>query len=196
MFAPVVRMDTVRIFLALAAYKKWTVFQLDVKSAFLNGFLEEDVYIAQPRGFEIPGKETMVYKLIKALYGLKQAPKAWYERLDTWMQSQGFQRSQMEHALYKKVEEDGDILLVCVYVDDLIYMSSSVLKAEKFRAEMKREFEMNDLGVMKYFLGFEIQQDHVGIHVSQKKYTEDLLKLFHMQNCKPTNVPMTIETKQ
>lgn len=111
-----VRLDIVRMFLAFTTYKEWQIFQLDVKSAFLNGVLEEEVYTTQPRGFEVPGKEKMVYKLIKALYGLKQAPKAWYGRLDTWFQSQGFQRSQTEHTLYKKVEENGELLLACVYV--------------------------------------------------------------------------------
>lgn len=160
-----------RMFLALAAHKRWPIFQLDVKSSFLNGKIEEEVYVAQPRGFEVQGKEIMVYKLKKALYGLKQAQRAWYGRLDNWFLVQGFQRS-VTKTLYKKLEKNENILLVCVYVDDLIYMGSS-LKVIKFREEMKKEFEMNDLGLMSYFLGFEITQSEIGIIY----HRENILKM-------------------
>lgn len=110
-FAPVARLETVRVLLAVAVQKQWPVFQLDVKSAFLNGI---SVYVAQPQGFEVYGQEHMVCKLNKAVYGLKQAPRAWYEKLDCYLNSQGFHRSEAEHTLYKKVSKEGDILLVCV----------------------------------------------------------------------------------
>lgn len=144
-FSPVVRIDTVRMFLALAAHRRWPLFQLDVKSTFLNGKIEEEVYVAQPRSFEVQAKERMVYKLKKALYGLKQAPRARYGKLDNWFSVQCFQRSVTEFTLYKKLERNEGMLLVCVYVDDLIYMGSSLQIVSQFREKMKKEFEMNDL---------------------------------------------------
>jgi len=124
-FSPVARFETVRIFLALAAQFKWPVFQFDVKSAFLNGELNEDVFVLQPEGFVVSGDETKVYKLKKALYRLKQAPHAWYKKINTFFAENGFERSANEPTLYFKRQGDNDFLVVCLYVDDIIYMGSS-----------------------------------------------------------------------
>jgi Reverse transcriptase (RNA-dependent DNA polymerase)/gag-polypeptide of LTR copia-type/Integrase core domain/GAG-pre-integrase domain/Domain of unknown function (DUF4219)/Zinc knuckle len=194
-FAPVARFETIRTILAIAARLKLTVHQFDVKSAFLNGELKEDVYIEQPRGFEIHGKEEMVYKLNKALYGLKQAPRAWYSKIDGYFAENGFVRSSSEHSLYVKKTGSNDFLLVCIYVDDMIYMGSNQDLIEKFKESMKRKFEMTDLGVLKYFLGLEVTQDDEGIFVSQRKYAKDLLSKFNLGNCNAVSTPMNAKEK-
>ena len=131
------------------------VFQLDVKSAFLNGDLEE-VYIEQLKGYMKKGKEDKVYRLRKALYGLKQAPRAWNSKIDSYFCQNGFQRSICEPSLYVKCEGNRDFLVICLYVDDLIYMGTNRRMVEDFKKAMMKEFEMTDLGLMKYFLGFQV----------------------------------------
>ena len=181
-FAPVARQETIRMALSLAASKGWTVQHMDVKSAFLNGDINEEVYVAQPQGFEVSGREDHVYKLKKALYGLKQAPRAWYTRIDGYFKSVGFQRSLSEPTLYFK-KSATDILIVCLYVDDLIFMVSNKKMNEEFKTLMMAEFDMKDLGLMSYFLGLEVHQMQGEIFVSQSKYARDMLKRFKMDNC-------------
>ena len=129
-FSPVARFETIRFIVALAAHMKWKVFQFDVKSAFLNGNLEEDVYVKQPHGFVIDGKQEKVYKLKKALYGLKQALRAWYARLDLYLHQSDFCRSESEPTLYVKVK-GIDMLIICVYVDNIIYTGSSYSRIQE-----------------------------------------------------------------
>ena len=190
----VARFDTIRTVLALAAQYKWLVYQFDVKSAFLNGELKEDVYVHQPQGYEEARNEHKVYKLKKALYGLKQAPRAWYSRIDTYFLKKGFNRSENEHTLYIK-SNGNDIIIVCLYVDDLIYTSSSDLLVEEFRQAMMTEFEMTDLGLLHYFLGIEVTQMNDGIFISQEKYVSNLLDKWKMGNCKPMSTPMNTNEK-
>ena len=130
---------------------------MDVKSVFLIGYIEEEVCVGQPQGFEIQGKEDHVYKLKNALYGLKQAPHAWYARIDGHFQQNSFQRSKSEPTLYYK-QEGNDILIVSLYVDDLLYKGSSSKMKDEFKVAMMNEFEMKDLGLMKYFLGMKVYQ--------------------------------------
>ncbi|GJZ84084.1 ribonuclease H-like domain, reverse transcriptase, RNA-dependent DNA polymerase [Tanacetum coccineum] len=124
-FAPVARMETVRLFLALSAYHGWEVHHLDVKSASLHGELKEEVYVTQPEGFKKPGNENKVYRLVKALYGLKQAPRAWNIKLDQTFKTLGFKKCTLEQAIYTRISKDS-MLLVGVYVDDLIVTGSNV----------------------------------------------------------------------
>ncbi|PKA48313.1 Retrovirus-related Pol polyprotein from transposon TNT 1-94 [Apostasia shenzhenica] len=194
-FSPVARMETIRTVLSLAAHYNWNVYQFDVKSAFLNGDLFEDVYVEQPQGFIIQGKQDKVYKLKKALYGLKQAPRAWYEKIDSYFCSNGFQRSESEPTLYVKKGGMSHILIVCLYVDDIIYTSSSSTFLNGFKEKMKHEFEMTDLGLLHYFLGLEIKQTSKGIFLSQEKYTSDLLEKFGMRNCNKVETPMNSSEK-
>ena len=133
-FAPVARMDTIRAVLSISAQNQWHVYQMDVKYVFLNGILEEEVYVDQPPGYTVKGHEDKVYKLKKALYGLKQAPRAWYSRIDSDLINNGFNRSSNEPTLYVKTEQ-GKILMVCLYVDDMIYTGNLML--EDFRTIMK-----------------------------------------------------------
>ena len=120
-FAPVTRIETIRLILSLAAQNGWKVYQMDVKSAFLNGHLKEEIFVAQPLGYVQRGEEEKVYKLKKALYGLKQAPRAWYSRIDSFFLKTGFRRCPYEHALYVKEDKYGKFLIVSLYVDDLLF---------------------------------------------------------------------------
>lgn len=156
-FAPVTRIETVRLLLALAAKNGWQVHHLDVKSAFLNGELEETVYVKQPEGFVKHGKENLVYKLVKALYGLRQALRAWYARLSKYLQSLGFSKCPYEHAVYTKKEAE-EALIIGVYVDDLLITGTSLAVIEKFKKQMADEFDMSDLGKLSYYLGLEVDQ--------------------------------------
>jgi hypothetical protein len=192
-FAPVARLDTVRTLLDIAAHHKWQVYQMDVKSAFLNGFLEEEVYVNQPPGFEDLKHPKKIYWLKKSLYGIKQAPRAWYNRIDTYLIKIGFNRSQNEPTLYTKIDEHGKILIVCLYVDEMIYTGN--LELTNFKHAMQSEFEMTDLGMMKYFLGIEVDQSTKGIFVCQQKYAADILKRFHMEECNPIETPIPLGTK-
>jgi hypothetical protein len=189
-FAPVARWDTIRIILALATCKGWIVYQLDVKSAFLHGELNEVVFIEQPQGFEVKGEETKVYKLKKALYGLKQAPRAWYSKLESFFIKEGFQRCSSEHTLFTKAEEGGKFLVVSVYVDDLIYSGNDETMFKRFKHSMKQEFDMSDLGRMKYFLGVEVVQGSEGIFINQRKYANEVLERFGMEQCNPVKNPV------
>ncbi|GJS05933.1 integrase [Tanacetum coccineum] len=155
-FSPVARFETVRVILALAAQMQWTIFQFDVKSAFLNGELKEDVYVQQPEYFEVAGEEHKVYKLEKALYGLKQAPRAWYSKIDEFFHENGFERIPNEPTLYVKRQGTQGIMLVSLYVDDMIYTGSSLQLISEFKEAMMKKFEMSDLREIDYFLGLRM----------------------------------------
>jgi transposase InsO family protein len=188
-FAPVARLDTIRLLLTIAGQKSWKVFQLDVKSAFLNGYLQEEIFVEQPEGFAIKGQEDKVFLLKKALYGLKQAPRAWYARIDDHLMSLGFAKSPSEPTLYVK-HSVNDILIVSLYVDDLLVTGNNAKMMNQFKLEMKAAFEMTDLGLMSYFLGIEIKQDVGGIFIGQQKYAKEILKKFKMADCKSMATPM------
>ena len=180
--------------LSIVAQMKWKVFLFDVTSNFLNGYLDEDVYVEQPKGFFIQGNEKKVYKLNKALYGLKQAPRPWYGRLRSYLCENIFQRSEHGPTLYIKKKENY-ILIICIYVDDIIYMGSSQCLIDKFKLSMMSEFNMTDLGILHYFLGLEVYQGGQGIFTSQKKYMLDMLMKFNMLNFKTTSTPINIGEK-
>eukprot|EP00253_Pinus_taeda_P034873 PITA_34873 len=147
----------------------------------------------QPPGYEVESNEDKVYRLKKALYGLKQVPIALYSRIDTYMIKNGFCRSNIEPTLYRKVNEHGQILIVCLYVDDMIFTSD--FDIDEFKEATMKEFEMSDLGLMKYFLGIEVEQSEKEIFICQNKYSKDLLKRFEMENCKPVPTPVATGTK-
>ncbi|WVZ57967.1 hypothetical protein U9M48_008291 [Paspalum notatum var. saurae] len=155
-FAPVARMESVRLLLALAATRGWNVHHMDVKSAFLNGDLKEEVYVKQPPGYVVNGQEHRVLRLRKALYGLRQAPRAWNQKLDTVLKEMEFKRCESEHALYTRRAEHGQ-LVVGVYVDDLVITGASKKEIEAFKAQMKKTFRMSDLGLLTYYLGIEVE---------------------------------------
>jgi hypothetical protein len=193
-FAPVARLDTIRILLALAAQNGWTIHQMDVKFAFLNGYLEEEIFVEQPEGFVIQGEEEKVYLLKKALYGLKQAPRAWYSRIDAHLLDLGFTKSLSEFTLYLRKIND-ELLVVSFYVDDLLVTGSNMEQIDVFKREMKNVFEMTDLGKMTFFLGMEVQQKHNEIFICQQKYAKEILKKFNMEECRSTTTPMNQKEK-
>lgn len=156
MFAPVARLDTIRTLIALAAQKKWKLYQLDVKSGFLNGVLKEEVYVEQPQGFVKENEEIKVYKLNKALYGLKQAPRAWYDEINSYFNQAGFKKSPSEATFYVKTSEASGILIVSLYVDDIVYIGSCSKLLEEFKNDMMQHYEMTDLGLLHHFLGMGV----------------------------------------
>jgi hypothetical protein len=144
------------LLIALAAHEGWEVHQMDVKSVFLNGDLQEEVYVEQPAGFIVAGKEHKVLKLKKTLYGLHQVPRAWNVKLDDTLLSLGFQRNPSEHAIY--VRQNGNVqLVVGVYVDDLIITGSDCDNIRSFKEEMSVAFKISDLGLLHYYLGIEVK---------------------------------------
>lgn len=188
-FAPVTRLETVRLLLALAAKKGWEVHHLDVKTAFLNGEICEEVYVAQPEGYVKKGQEKMVYRLLKALYGLRQAPRAWYAKLSSCLENLGFKRCAYEHAVYIR-QSKGENLIVGVYVDDLLITGTSVSIIEEFKEQMNHIFEMSDMGRLSYYLGIEVKQGDGYIELKQTGYARKILERNGMIDCNPTKYPM------
>ncbi|KAI5351334.1 hypothetical protein L3X38_004225 [Prunus dulcis] len=173
--------------LNLDAQKGWQLYQLDVKSAFLNGILEEEVYVDQLKGFVVKGSESKVYKLHKALYGLKQAPRAWYSEIDGYFAECGFTKSQSEATLYVKARGEASILIVSIYVDDIVYTGNDQEMLEDF---MKEKYEMTDLGLLHHFLGMGVIQTPTSRFIHQKKYATTLLNRFGLNECKPVSIPL------
>ena len=188
-FAPVARLEAIRILLAYASHKNIKLFQMDVKSVFLNGFLNEEIYVHQPPGFENSAKPNHVFKLTKALYGLKQAPQAWYEKLSTFLLKNNFSRGKIDTTLFRK-DDKTDFLIVQIYVDDIIFGSTNEKMCEEFSGLMQSEFEMSMMGELRFFLGLQIKQETNGIFICQEKYIRDLLKKYKMNEAKIMATPM------
>ncbi|GJY25156.1 putative ribonuclease H-like domain-containing protein [Tanacetum coccineum] len=173
-FALVARIEAIRLFLAYASFMGFLVYQMDVKSAFLYGTIEEEVYVTQPPGFKDPNHPDKVYKVVKALYGLHQAPRAWYETLANYLLGNGFKRGKIDQTLFIK-KQKGDILLVQVYVDDIIFGSTNKELCTGFEKLMKDKFQMSSMGELTFFLGLQVQQKEDGIFISQDKYVAEIL---------------------
>ncbi|GJT91928.1 putative ribonuclease H-like domain-containing protein [Tanacetum coccineum] len=188
-FAPVARIEAIRLFLAYASFKDFVVYQMDVKSAFLYGKIEEEVYVCQPLGFEDLDFPDRVYKVEKALYGLHQAPRAWYETLSTYLLDNGFQRGKIDKTLFiRRVK--SDILLVQVYVDDIIFGSTKKSLCIEFEKMMHKKFQMSSMGELTFFLGLQVKQKEDGIFISQDKYVTEILKKFGFTDVKTASTPM------
>jgi hypothetical protein len=164
------------------------------QSAFLNGELQEEVYVTQPPGFAEPGQQGKVLRLIKALYGLRQAPRAWYSKLDASLNKMGFQRSASEHAVYMQ-GEGRNRLIVGVYVDDLVITGGNATELKQFKDEMKRTFQMSDLGLLSYYLGLEVNQIPGGITVSQGAYALKILEAAGLDRSNASHTPMETRLK-
>ncbi|GJZ13245.1 putative ribonuclease H-like domain-containing protein [Tanacetum coccineum] len=185
----VARIEAIRLFLAYASFMNFVVYQMDVKSAFLYGKIEEEVYVCQPPGFEDPEFPDRVYKVEKALYGLHQAPRAWYETLSTYLLENRFQRGTIDKTLFiKKVK--GDILLVQIYVDDIIFGSTKKELCTEFEKLMHKKFQMSSMGELTFFLGLQVMQKEDGIFISQDKYVDEILKKFGFSTVRIASTPM------
>nr|GEY35617.1 retrovirus-related Pol polyprotein from transposon TNT 1-94 [Tanacetum cinerariifolium] len=193
-FALVARMEAIRIFLAYDAHKSFTVFQMDVKTAFLHGTLKEDVYVCQPEGFIDADHPSHVYKLKKALYGLKQAPRAWYDELSTFLLHNHFFKGTIDPTLFIRRFHD-DNLVVQVYVDDIIFGSTHPRYIQLFFDLMKSRFKMSMMGEMMFFLGLQVNQSPCGIFINQSNYVLEILKKYGMESCDPVGTPMEIKDK-
>ncbi|KAI3693103.1 hypothetical protein L6452_32933 [Arctium lappa] len=188
-FAPVERVEAIRLFLAYASYMKFKVYQMDVKSAFLYGKIDEEVYVCQPPGLENPSYPDRVYKLKKALYGLHQAPRAWYDTMSTYLLENGFERGIIDKTLFIK-RSKKDNLLVQIYVDDIIFGSTKYQMCRDFEKLMHKSFKMSSMGELTFFLGLQVKQKKDGIFISQSKYVKDILDKYGLTDSKPASTPM------
>ncbi|GJV28972.1 putative ribonuclease H-like domain-containing protein [Tanacetum coccineum] len=192
-FAPVARIEAIMIFLAFASYMGFIVYQMDVKSAFLYGKIDEEVYVSQPPGFIDPKYPKKVYKVVKALYGLHQAPRAWYATLSTFLLKSGYKRGTIDKTLFIK-KDKNDIMLVQVYVDDIIFGSTKRSWCAEFETLMKTRFQMSFIGELTFFLGLQVKQKENSIFISRDKYVAEILKKFDFVSVKTVSTP--IETQK
>ncbi|RVW98707.1 Copia protein [Vitis vinifera] len=194
-FAPVAKLNTIRILLSLAVNQDWCLQQLDIKNAFLNGDLEEEDYMEIPPGFEESLAKNQVCKLQKSLYGLKQSPRAWFDRFTKAVLKLGYKQGQADHTLFVKKSHAGKLAILIVYVDDIILSGNDMGELQNLKKYLSEEFEVKDLGNLKYFLGMEVARSRKGIVVSQRKYILDLLKETGMLGYKPIDTPMDSQKK-
>jgi hypothetical protein len=192
-FAPVARLEVIRILLAFSVAKEFKLHQMDVKSAFWNGVLEEEVYVRQPLGFESEKYPHQMYKLRKVLYGLRQAPRAWYGRFRGFLFERGFEMGKVDQTLFL-LRQGRDILIVQVYVDDIFFSGSSNSLIARFAEDMSRGFEMSMMDELQFFLGLQIKQSKEGTFVHQAKYTKDIVRKFKMEDSKAMATPMSMTT--
>nr|GEV73286.1 putative ribonuclease H-like domain-containing protein [Tanacetum cinerariifolium] len=192
-FTLVARIEAIRLFLAYASFMGFMKYQMDVKNAFLYGSIEEEVYVCQPLGFEDLDCLDKIYKVFKVLYGLHQAPRAWYETLTNYLLENGFQRGKIDKTLFIK-RQKGDILLVQIYVDDIIFGSTNKDLVKAFEKLMKDKFQMSSMGELIFFLGLQVKQKKDGIFISQDKYVAEILRKFGLTDRKSTSTP--IDTKK
>ncbi|GKA56334.1 retrovirus-related pol polyprotein from transposon TNT 1-94 [Tanacetum coccineum] len=193
-FAPVARLEAIRIFLAFAAHMNMVVYQMDVKTAFLNGNLREEVYVSQLDGFVDKDNLNHVYKLKKALYGLKQAPRAWYDMLSSFLISNDFSKGSVDPTLFIR-REGKELLLVQIYVDDIIFAASTPELCDLFAKIMCSKFKMSMMGKISFFLGLQISQSPRGIFINQSKYALESLKKYGFDSCDPVDTPMVEKSK-
>ncbi|GJT71920.1 retrovirus-related pol polyprotein from transposon TNT 1-94 [Tanacetum coccineum] len=193
-FAPVARIEAIRIFIANAATKNMIIYQMDVKTAFLNGDLQEEVFVSQPEGFEDQDNPTHVYRLKKALYGLKQAPRAWYDTLSKFLLANNFFKGAVDPTLFTR-KSGKHILLVQIYVDDIIFASTDHNACHIFSKEMSSKFQMSMMGQMSFFLGLQVSQSPKGIFINQAKYALETLKKYGMDLSDPVDTPMVDRLK-
>ncbi|MBY3556005.1 hypothetical protein HGI15_21915, partial [Modestobacter lapidis] len=195
-FSPVAKLTSIRTVLSAAAAYDLEIEQMDVKTAFLHGDLEEEIYMKQPEGFVARGKENLVCKLEKSLYGLKQSPRMWYQKFDSYAQQIGFTRSHADHCVYVKREGEMFVILT-LYVDDMLLIGNSTKMIRTVKDLLAKQFEMKDLGAANFILGMHIRRDRARrrLWLGQERYIEGILKKFNMTDCKPVGTPMSVGVK-
>ncbi|KAG9444915.1 hypothetical protein H6P81_016255 [Aristolochia fimbriata] len=196
-FAPVVKMTSIRTILSIVAVKALYLEQLDVKTAFLHGDLEEEIYMRQPAGFEVIGKESWVCKLKRSLYGLKQAPRQWYLKFDRFMLDIGFTRSNADHCVYLQRFNDGDYIILTLYVDDMLVAGTNMKKIDHLKKRLANQFSMTDLGEAKQLLGMQITRDKKKkkLWLSQEGYVKKVLERFNMHESKAVTTTLGSQFK-
>ncbi|OAE29694.1 hypothetical protein AXG93_509s1470 [Marchantia polymorpha subsp. ruderalis] len=198
-FSPVAKYATIRLVCALAAIFDLVMDQMDVVTAFLYGYLEEEIYMRQPVGFEVKGKERLVCRLLKSLYGLKQAPRQWNTRFDQFMKAQGFFWSVYDPCVYmKKVnDETFNLIILVLYVDDMLILAKNQSDVDECKSKLKSAFKMKDMGESKRILGMEIHRDHEQkkLWLSQGKYVRRILDRFNMMDSKGVWTPLAAHFK-
>ncbi|KAE8711123.1 hypothetical protein F3Y22_tig00110303pilonHSYRG00264 [Hibiscus syriacus] len=192
-FSPVVKLSTIRLVLKIVAAENLHLEQLDVKTAFLHGDLEEEIYMRQPEGFIEVGKKNLVCRLKKSLYGLKQAPRQWYKKFDSFMSSRGFTRCQADHCCYIK-RFDNSFIILLLYVDDMLVAGSDMQEIINLKQKLSKQFAMKDLGAAKQILGMRIKRDTKSgtLILSQAEYINKVLSRFNMQDAKPVSTPLGV----
>ncbi|GJS92954.1 zinc finger, CCHC-type containing protein [Tanacetum coccineum] len=189
-YAPVACITTIRLLLALAAIHNLVIHQTDVKTSFLNGDLEEEVYIEQPKGFVMPGNKHKVCKLVKSLYGLKQVPKQWHQKFDEVVFSNGFLLNQSDKCIYRKFDGSGKGVIICLYVDDMLIFRTDQNKVDKTEKFLSSKFSMKDVGEADVILGIKIKRENKGIVITQSHYIDKILKKFNQEDCSPVSTLM------
>ncbi|GJZ69068.1 retrovirus-related pol polyprotein from transposon TNT 1-94 [Tanacetum coccineum] len=193
-FAPVARIEAIRIFVANAAHKNMMIYQMNVKTAFLNGELKEEVYVSQPEGFVDQDNPSHVSELKKSLYGLKQALRAWYDMLSSFLISKQFYKGAVDPTLFTRQAGNG-LLLVQIYVDDIIFASTNIAMCNEFANQMTTKFKMSMMGQMPFFLGLQISQSPRGIFINQSKYSSEIVKKYGMLTSDSVDTPMVENSK-
>ena len=190
-FAPVAKFASLRTVLALAAAEDMEVHTMDVSSAFLNGDLDEEIYMAQPEGFAAPGQEHLVCRLKKSLYGLKQSPRQWYQKLHSTFVVLGFSRCASDHCVWVWAK-NGIKVIIPAYVDDLTIACKHTPTLKHIKAELHKQYKMHDLGPIKYILGIEVIRDRANrtMYLSQRKHIGDVLARFNMTDARPVSTPL------
>ncbi|GJZ49493.1 zinc finger, CCHC-type containing protein [Tanacetum coccineum] len=194
-YAPVARISTIRLLIAKASIHNQIIHQMDVKIAFLNGDLDEEVYMNQPQGFIMPGNENKVCKLIKSLYGLKQAPKQWHKKFDEVVLSNGYLLNQAEKCVYSKFDKTGKGVIICLYVDNMLIFGTNQVQVDLIKEFLSSRFSMKDIGEADVILGIRIKHESNGIASSHSYYIEKVLKKFNYFNCTPVSTPMDTSEK-
>ncbi|GKB70797.1 zinc finger, CCHC-type containing protein, partial [Tanacetum coccineum] len=189
-YAPVARITTIRLLLALAAIHNLVIHQMDVKTTFLNGNLDEEVYMKQPEGFIMPGNEHKVCKMVKSLYGLKQAPKHWHQKFDEVVLSSGFHLNKSDKCVYSKFNSSDKGVIICLYVDDMLIFRTDQNQVDKTKKFLSSRFSMKDMGEADIILGIKIKCENKGIVITQSHYIEKILKKFNREDCSPVSTLM------
>src|SRR3954467_11397913 len=188
-YSPVARLTTIRVLLSLAASHGLLVHQMDVKTTFLNGELDEEIYMEQPDGFVVYGQEVKVCKLVKSLYGLKQAPKQWNEKFERTLTAEGFVLNEADKCVYYR-HGGGEGVILCLYVDDILIFGTNLKVIEEVKNFLSHNFEMKDLGVADVILNIKLlRNNECGITLVQSHYVEKILSLFGYADCKPSATP-------
>ena len=191
-FSPVVKMYSMRVMLGLATSMNLEIEQLDVKTIFLHGDLEKEIYMEQPEGFTIKSKEHLVCRLKKSLYGLKQTLRQWYKKFDSFMVKHGYDRTAFDHCVFVKKFSYGEFIILLLYVDDMLIVSHNTSKIDKLKNELSKSFEMKDLGLASQILSIKISRDRTNgkLWLSQESYIEKVLDKFNMGKAKPVSSPL------